>query len=276
MEYIKITEENLEREHICCAISNGSDVQVTSKKAWLSGRLKDGLVFLKAAERGKGFIEYIPAENAWYPIEADGYMHINCFWVSGALKGRGYSEDLLSACSADARAQGKNGLTVISSHKKQAFLSDPEHLAYKGFKKADCAEPFFTLMYMPFFEGAPVPKFKAAAKTARTEKKALRFTTRTVVRLQQNTFRLSNVSPRTEEYRSRAFCWTIKRKLVTLPRSGPITLCFTTENSSPTKFRTKNGLRSLSKNFAPISRRSAYMWLGRNLTYNGAYAQKYF
>ena len=36
------------------------------------------LVFLKSIERGKCFIEYIPAENAWNPINADGYMYIDC------------------------------------------------------------------------------------------------------------------------------------------------------------------------------------------------------
>ena len=57
-----------------CAISNNNDVQVSSKKAWLADRFDEGLVFLKSVERGKCFIEYIPAENAWVPIEADGYM----------------------------------------------------------------------------------------------------------------------------------------------------------------------------------------------------------
>ena len=35
MEYIKVTSENIENEHICCAISNNNDIQVSSKKAWL-------------------------------------------------------------------------------------------------------------------------------------------------------------------------------------------------------------------------------------------------
>ena len=35
MEYIKVTNENIEKEHICCAISNNNDIQVSSKKAWL-------------------------------------------------------------------------------------------------------------------------------------------------------------------------------------------------------------------------------------------------
>ena len=85
MEYIRVTKENLEEEHICCAISNNKDVQVSSKKAWLADRFDEGLVFLKSVERGKCFIEYIPAEHAWNPIEAPGYMYIDCLWVSGPM-----------------------------------------------------------------------------------------------------------------------------------------------------------------------------------------------
>ena len=59
MEYIRVTMDNLEKEHICCAISNNKDVQVSSKKAWLADRFDEGLVFLKSVERGKCFIEYI-------------------------------------------------------------------------------------------------------------------------------------------------------------------------------------------------------------------------
>lgn len=170
MEYIKITKDNLEKEHICCAISNNKDIQVSSKKSWISDRLSEGLVFLKSAERGKCFIEYIPAENAWYPIEANGYMHINCFWVSGSFKGHGYSNDLLSACIEDAKAKGKKGLTIISSPKKMPFLSDPKHLACKGFKVADNAEPYYNLLYLPFSADAPVPKLKECAKQPTIQK----------------------------------------------------------------------------------------------------------
>lgn len=67
MEYIRVTKENLEKEQICCAISNNKDIQVSSKKAWLADRFGEGLVFLKSVERGKCFIEYIPAECAWNP-----------------------------------------------------------------------------------------------------------------------------------------------------------------------------------------------------------------
>lgn len=112
MELIRLTQENLEKEHICCAISNNKDIQVMSKKNWLKDRIDEGLVFLKANVRGKCFIEYIPAEYAWAPVEAEGYMYIDCLWVSGQLKGHGYSNLLLEACMEDSRAKGKKGLVI--------------------------------------------------------------------------------------------------------------------------------------------------------------------
>ena len=103
MEYIRVTKENLEEEHICCAISNNKDVQVSSKKAWLADRFDEGLVFLKSVERGKCFIEYIPAEHAWNPIEAPGYMYIDCLWVS---QGEGKERTLHSCCSKEKAVSG--------------------------------------------------------------------------------------------------------------------------------------------------------------------------
>ena len=98
MELVKLTYENMDKEHICCAISNNKDIQV----------------------RGKCFIEYIPAEYAWAPIWAEGYMYIDCLWVSGQFKGHGYSNLLLDACIGDSKAKGKKGLVTheILSEKK--------------------------------------------------------------------------------------------------------------------------------------------------------------
>ncbi|MBO4572431.1 MAG: YoaP domain-containing protein [Clostridia bacterium] len=169
MEYIKITKDNIEKEHICCAISNNNDVQVASKKAWLKDRLNDGLVFLKSVERGKCFIEYIPAENAWNPIVADGYTYIDCLWVSGSFKGHGYSNDLLAECIKDSKNEGKKGLCILSSAKKKPFLADPKYLKYKGFSVADEADNGIQLWYLPFDKTADKPRFKECAKNPRAE-----------------------------------------------------------------------------------------------------------
>lgn len=164
MDYIRVTKENIESEHICCAISNNRDIQVSSKKDWLMGRFEEGLVFLKSAQRGKCFIEYIPAENAWNPIEAQGYMYIDCLWVAGSFKGHGYSTDLLNACIEDSRAKGKQGLCILSAARKKPFLADPKFLKHKGFSVCDEADNGIQLWYLPFAEHAPAPKFRECAR----------------------------------------------------------------------------------------------------------------
>ena len=164
LEYITVTKENIDQEHICCAISNNKDIQVSSKKDWMMQCFEYGLVFLKSTERGKCFIEYIPAENARVPILAENYMYIDCFWVSGALKGHGYSNDLLNACIKDSKEKGKSGLCVLSSAKKKPFLSDPKHLLYKGFQVADVSDAGINLMYLPFDKDAAIPQFMGSAK----------------------------------------------------------------------------------------------------------------
>ena len=171
MEYIRVTKENLEKEHICCAISNNKDVQVSSKKAWLADRFDEGLIFLKSVERGKCFIEYIPAENAWVPINADGYMYIDCLWVSGSFKGHGYSTDLLSACIEDSKEKGKKGLCILAAAKKKPFLADPKFLKYKGFSVCDEADNGIQLWHMPFGTDAEKPQFRECAKHPRTAEK---------------------------------------------------------------------------------------------------------
>ena len=170
MEYVRVTKENLAKEHICCAISSDNDVQVASKKAWLTDRFDDGLVFLKSVERGKCFIEYIPAENAWNPLEAEGYMYIDCLWVSGSLKGHGYANDLLGACIADSKEKGKTGLCILSSAKKKPFLADPAYLKHKGFSVCDEADNGIELWYLPFEKGAEAPRFRECAKHPHIDK----------------------------------------------------------------------------------------------------------
>lgn len=162
MDYIRITKENIDQEHICCAMSGK---QSLAKKEWLKQRFDEGLVFYRSRERGKCFIEYIPAENAWVPIEANGYLYIDCLWIAGAMKGHGYSNDLLNECIRDAKAQGRKGVCILSAEgKKREFLSDPKYLAYKGFTAADISDCGISLMYLPLSPNADPPRFKECAR----------------------------------------------------------------------------------------------------------------
>ena len=111
-------------------------------------------------ERGKCFIEYIPAEYAWIPAHADGYMYIDCLWVSGSFKGHGYSNDLLEECIRDSREKGKKGLCILAAAKKKPFLADPKFLKYKGFIVGDEADNGIQLWYLPFDKKTEAPRFK--------------------------------------------------------------------------------------------------------------------
>ena len=166
--YINLNKNNISEEHICCAFSDKKCTEgYLAKKDWLKNQFKDGYVFRKLDERGKIFIEYVPAEKAWAPIDAPNYMLINCFWVSGKYKGNGLGKALYDYCLEDA--QNMNGLVVITGSKKQAFMSEKKFFVKQGFVLADTALPYFELWYKPLKENAPVPKFKEVAKYGKND-----------------------------------------------------------------------------------------------------------
>lgn len=160
---ITLTKENIANEHICCAIGDKkSETGVLAKKQWLRDRIGDGLKFVKADVRGKVFIEYIPAENGWMPVDAPGYTLINCLWVSGSFKRSGYGKRLLDACEKDSG--GKNGVIVIVGKKKKPFLTDKAFFLKQGYEVCDTAEPYFELLVKRFRTNATLPQFKKEAK----------------------------------------------------------------------------------------------------------------
>lgn len=161
---ITLDHNNIDTEHICCAIGNDKKNQGRAqiKKTWLKQTFSDGFKFKKFNLRGKVFIEYVPAENAWSPVEAPGYMFIHCFWVSGRYKGQGYGSKLLEECIRESK--NKNGVVVISTSKKKPFIADKKFFLKKGFIVCDTAPPYFELLVKQFTD-APLPKFKENAKT---------------------------------------------------------------------------------------------------------------
>src|SRR5574344_328192 len=105
-EYKTLTLQNIEQEHICCAISDKKHQEgVLAKKEWL----KERHVFRKLNAQGKVFIEYAPLEKAWTPICGKNYLYIYCLWVAGSFKGNGYGKELLEYAINEAKQSGKSG-----------------------------------------------------------------------------------------------------------------------------------------------------------------------
>lgn len=162
--FIQLTPENIDSEHICCAFSDKKcEEGYALKKAWLKQSFEHGYIFRRLNERAKVFIEYGPAEQAWLPINAPGYLNINCFWVSGQYKGKGYAKALLEQALQDAKTQGKHGLVTVVGTKKLHFMSDTKWLLKQGFEECQKTAYGFSLLAKRLHTQALQPAFKDCA-----------------------------------------------------------------------------------------------------------------
>ncbi len=163
-EYITLTKENIGKEHICCAFSDKKCKESYElKKDWLKQEFDNGYVFRRLNERAKVFIEYGPAEKAWIPVDAPGYLMINCFWVSGQYKGKGHGKALLQSAIDDARRQGKNGLVTVVGTTKFHFMGDTKWFLRQGFETVAKLPYGFSLLVLKLKDEAEAPAFKACA-----------------------------------------------------------------------------------------------------------------
>ena len=167
-KYITLTKENIDKEHISDKkCSEGYDM----KKAWLKNEFDNGYVFRKLDARAKVFIEYVPAEKAWDPVDAPNYLMVGCFWVSGQYKGQGHAKALLQSVIDDAKAQGKNGLVTVAGTKKFHFMSDTKWLLRQGFITMESLPNGFSLLALKFDDNAPNPSFKKCVESGECEEK---------------------------------------------------------------------------------------------------------
>ncbi len=162
-EYSNLTQENIEKEHICCAIGDPKhQLGVERKKEWMKSKLKDGHVFRKLNARGKIFIEYEPIETAWVPIDGKNYEYIYCLWVAGSFKGKGIAKELLEYAIQDAKEKGMSGLCTLSSKKKKPFLGEKKFFEHYGFQVVDTIADY-ELLALSFANG-DTPKFRDTAR----------------------------------------------------------------------------------------------------------------
>ncbi len=126
-EHINLTVENIEKEHICCAIGDKKhQAGVDSKKDWIKNKFKDGHVFRKLNARGKIFIEYEPLETAWAPVSRKNYEYIYCLWVAGSFKGKGIGKELLEYAINDAKNKKNERNLHARFQKEKTFLGRQE------------------------------------------------------------------------------------------------------------------------------------------------------
>ena len=164
-KFITLNRENIGKEHICCAFSDKKcKGSYELKKEWLTKEFDNGYVFRRLDERAKVFIEYVPAEKAWIPVNAPNYLMVNCFWVSGQYKGKGYAKALLQSVIDDAVQQGKNGLVTVAGTSKLHFMSDTKWLLRQGFEAIEKLPYGFSLLVRKINQDAQNPSFNESVK----------------------------------------------------------------------------------------------------------------
>lgn len=161
--YINLDMDNIEEEHICCAIGDPKHQDgVDKKKEWMKERLANGHVFRKLDARGKIFIEYEPIETAWVPISGENYEYIYCLWVAGRFKGNGIARELLEYAISDAKEKNMSGICTLVAKKKKPFLGEKKFFLHFGFEVVDSIQDYELLALK--FDDNDTPKFNENAR----------------------------------------------------------------------------------------------------------------
>lgn len=134
----EITPDNAEKESLFC-IKDLKNPGFKAKQLWFEKRYAEGLrMKVLQDELGKklAFIEYVPANYAWRPVEAPDFMFIHCMYVY-AKKDRsmGLGSKLIEACVEDARQNGLSGVCVMTS--KGSWITDKRLFEKNGFSQVD-------------------------------------------------------------------------------------------------------------------------------------------
>jgi GNAT superfamily N-acetyltransferase len=155
---IEVTPENVQEETLFC-VKDIKSSGFACKQDWFEKQYNKGLrmKILKGID-GKmiGFIEYVPASNAWRPIEAKKFMFVHCITVySKKDRNKGYGSFLIDEVEKDAKRKELAGVCVMTS--KGAWIANKSIFEYNGFKAVD-SRGRFELLSKKWDTTVPDPK----------------------------------------------------------------------------------------------------------------------
>lgn len=158
MRIVEISTENAE-EHSFFCIKNTREPGFHAKLDWFNRRQKEGLKLkVSYADNGKqiGFIEYVPAEYAWRPVDAPDWLFIHCIMVyPDKYRNTGVAAELINQAVRDAKKKAKNGVCTMTS--QGPWIATNKLFSKMGFKKVD-NRGRFELMALHLKDSTPAPK----------------------------------------------------------------------------------------------------------------------
>ena len=158
MKLIEVTPENAQSESFFCIKDRKRD-GFKDKYRWFEARRREGLKLkiLKSTE-GKmiGFIEYVPGQYAWRPIDAENYMFIHCIYIYAKKhRCKGYGRVLIEDAEGEARSLGMDGLCTMTS--EGGWLANKQLFENNGFVESE-AKDRFQLMVKRWNKNAAAPR----------------------------------------------------------------------------------------------------------------------
>ena len=158
MNIIDVTSENVENAGVFC-IKNKKAAGFKLKVDWFKDKINNGLkIKIVEDDQGKqlGFIEYIPSEKSWRPINAKNYSFIQCIVVtSKSMRSKGIASTLIQQCEIDAKKNGKSGICTMTS--KGPWIANKDLFIKNGFQIID-QRGRFELLYKAINKKDPIPK----------------------------------------------------------------------------------------------------------------------
>lgn len=156
---VKVGPENLRECGIGC-IKNRDNPGYGRKVNWLRRRFDEGLgILLFRDDRGKplAFLEYVPGEFAWRPVDAQGWLFVHCLWVfASGRKVGGLGGRLIRACIEEATRAGSIGVAAMVSG--GPWIAGKDVFLKHGFTKT-AERDRFELVVCRLREGAE-PRFR--------------------------------------------------------------------------------------------------------------------
>ena len=155
---IDVTPENVLEQTLFC-IKDIRKPEFENKRKWFEKAYKEGLkikILRDQTNRPIAFIEYVPAEFAWRPVDAENHMFIHCMYVySNKDKKKGYGALLVKTCEDEAREKNMLGLCTMTS--KGSWVADKRLFEKIGFVEAE-KRGRFELLMKKFDKHSPNPK----------------------------------------------------------------------------------------------------------------------
>lgn len=128
-------------------VRNPKHAGFAPKAEWLQERFDEGLryfLFRDWKARPLAFLEYVPGEHAWRPVEAEGWLFVHCLWVyARGQKVGGLGSRLIQACVEEAHRMGAVGVATLAS--EGPWMADSRIFERAGFEQIDQADRFVLL-----------------------------------------------------------------------------------------------------------------------------------